>query len=123
MAEQQTLGLVDITWRGQQLDIEKGAKIKVGGLKQNAMPVQRKTKYAQEYEVSEITATIPVSRGMDVLAVFASGSGELQCNCDTGQSFIFADAFVTNRPEMTAGEGGKMEIHWSAGVPEVLLNG
>lgn len=119
----QTLGVVDIIWRGRALDVDKGAKLKLGGYKQNAMPVQGKTKYAREYEVSEITATVPVDRGMDVLALFAAGEGELQCNCDTGQSFIFADAFVTNRPEMTGGEGGKMEMKWGAGIPEVLLNG
>jgi hypothetical protein len=49
--------------------------------------------------------------------------GELQVICDTGQTYVFADAFLTDRPEMTSGEGGKIELKWAAGAPEELLNG
>lgn len=119
----QTLGVIDIVWRGVALDIEKGAKVKLGGWKQNVVLVQGKTKRAREYEASEITATTVVNRGQDPNDLWADGEGELQCNCDTGQSFIFPDAFLTNRPNMTGGEGGKSELAWAAGPAETLLNG
>ena len=119
----QTLGVISFVWRGQALDAEKGSKVKLGGYKQNGVVVQGKTHYAQEFEASEIDVTTPLQRGADPSAVFAGGVGELQCNCDTGQSFIFPDAFITNRPEMTANEGGKINIKFMASAPETLLNG
>ncbi len=120
----QTLGVIDIVWRGTALDVEKGAKIKLGGWKQNPVLVQGKTKYAREYEASEITCTSVVNRGQDIPGLFAGGEGELQCNCDSGQSFIFSDAFLVNRPDMTGdAAGGKLEMKWAAGEPETLLNG
>lgn len=119
----QTLGIVDMIWRGVALDIEKGAKIKLGGFKQVPVLVQGKTKYSRQYEASEITATTVINRGQDPNDLWAEGEGELQCNCDTGQSFILPDAFLTNRPNMTAGEGGKSELAWSGGIAETLLNG
>lgn len=119
----QTLGVVDVTWRGRKLDIEKGAKLRLGGYKQNAVTTNRRMHFAQEYEGSEITATTVLKRGERINAAFAPGEGELQVLCDTGQSYVFGDAFVMNRPELTAGEGGKIEIKWGASEPEELLNG
>lgn len=119
----QTLGVIDMVWRGVALDVEKGAKVIIGGWKQNPVLVQGKTKWAREYVASEITAMVPLNRGQDPNVLWAGGEGELQCNCDTGQSFIFPDAFLTNRPDMTGGEGGKMEVKWAGGIPETLLNG
>lgn len=119
----QSLGIIDVTWRGAKLDIEKGAKLRLGGLKQNGVMSTRRQHYAQEFEGSEITCTLVVKRGMRITDLFAPGEGELQALCDTGQSFVWNDAFVMNRPDMTAGEGGKLEIKWGASEPEELQNG
>lgn len=119
----QTLGVMDIVLGGTSLDVEKGGKLKLGGYKQNAVLVQGKTFYAREYEASEITFTTVLKRGQKIGDIFASGTKECQVVCDTGQSFIFADAFVSNRPDMTAGEGGKIEVKLMAGAYEELMNG
>lgn len=119
----QYLGIVDLSWRGVRIPIEKGAKIKLGGVKNNAVVFGRQVGRSQEYEASEITATTHLARGQRVKELYALGEGELQALCDTGQTYVFADAFLTERPEMTSGEGGKIEMKWMAGEPEELLNG
>lgn len=119
----QTLGILDVTWQGRNLAVDKGAKFKLGGLKKTALIAGRQVHYANEFEASEITATIPLPRGQRLLDLYPTGTGELQIVCDTGQTYVFADAFLTNRPEATAGEGGKIELVWSAGEAEELLNG
>ena len=40
-----------------------------------------------------------------------------------GQTYVFPEAFLSNRPEMTSGEGGKIELVWMAGEPEELIDG
>lgn len=117
----QTLGVVDIVWRGQKVPVEKGAKLKLGGLKNNVVTMADGVDRAQEFEPSEVTATTSLRRGQRLSDLFGTAEGELQVRCDTGQTFVWFDAFVTNRPEATGGEGGKVEIKWSGGEPEEIL--
>lgn len=120
----QTLGLIDLSWKARKLDIERGAKLKLGGMKNNPVIRGRKVDRAQEFEASEVTATIALERGQKLLEVIGDGSeGELIARTDTGHTYTFPDAFLTNRPEMTGGEGGKIELMWAAGEVEELLNG
>lgn len=120
----QTLGIIDLVWRGRKLAVEKGAKLKLGGIKNNAVIAGRQVHRAGEFEASEITATIPLQRGQRLLDLWGSGQeGELQALCDTGQTYIWPDAFLDNRPEATAGEGGKIELKWMAGEAEELIDG
>jgi hypothetical protein len=123
-ANPQTLGIIDIVWKGQKIPVEKGAKIRVGGLKANTVIYGRRVAYANEFQASEVTATTHLARGQSFKALYATGEGELQVLCDTGQTFVFSDAFLADdRPELTGGEGGKIELKWAAGEPEELLNG
>lgn len=117
----QTLGIIDLVWKGRKLAVEKGAKLKLGGIKNNAVPYGRQVGRAQEFEPSEITAVIPLKRGERIGDTFSQDEGELQVICDTGQTYVWPDAFITNRPEMTGGEGGKIEVMWSAGEAEEII--
>ena len=117
----QVLGIVDIVWRGRNLPVEKGAKFKVGGIKNNVVHYGRKTARAQEYEGSEVTTVTNLEAGQRYGNLFDPGEGELQVICDTGQTFVMRDAFLTEHPEITGGEGGKIELKWAASAPEEVL--
>ncbi|NSL22368.1 phage tail tube protein [Agrobacterium tumefaciens] len=118
----QVLGIVDIVWRGRSIPVEKGAKLRVGGIKNNAVTYGRKVGRAQEFQGSEVTATTNLERGQRLGNLFDPGEGELQVLCDTGQTYVFNDAFlVDDIPEVTGGEGGKIELKWAASAPEELL--
>lgn len=117
----QTLGIVDIVWRGRNIPVEKGAKIKVGGIKNNVVTYGRKAARAQEFEASEVTAVTNLERGQRYGNLWDPGEGELQVVCDTGQTFVMNDAFLTDHPEVTGGEGGKIELKWAASAPSEIL--
>lgn len=118
----QNLGIIDIVWKGRNIPVEKGAKVRVGGIKNNAVTYGRRVGRAQEFEGSEITATTHLERGQRYGNLWDPGEGELQVVCDTGQTFVWADAFLTDRPDMTGGEGGKIELKWMGGEPEEILS-
>jgi hypothetical protein len=118
----QTLGIIDIMWLGQKLAVKKGAKAVIGGLKQNPVIVGQQVDYANEMVASVVTATKSFRRGDQITGLYAGGTGELQVMCDTGQTYVWADAFLSNRPSLTGGEGD-LELEWTAGVPQELLNG
>ncbi|HWJ72409.1 MAG TPA: phage tail tube protein [Kaistia sp.] len=117
----QVLGIIDILWRGSNIPVEKGAKLKLGGIKNNPVTFGRKVARAQEFMGSEITATTNLERGISYGAIYSEGEGELQVTCDTGHIYTFPDAFLTDIPEMTGGEGGKLEMKWSAGDYEEVM--
>lgn len=117
----QTLGIIDITWRGRNIPVEKGAKLKLGGIKNNPVTYGRKVGRAQEFMASEITATTHLERGQSYANIYSAGEGELQVICDTGQTFTFPDAFLVEIPEITGGEGGKIELQWQAGDYEEVI--
>ncbi|KDR87311.1 hypothetical protein L905_10125 [Agrobacterium sp. TS43] len=118
----QVLGIVDIVWRGRNLPVEKGAKLRIGGIKNNAVTYGRKVGRAQEFQGSQVTATTNLEKGQRWGNLWDAGEGELQVLCDTGQTYVFNDAFlVDDIPEMTGGEGGKIELKWAASAPEEIL--
>jgi hypothetical protein len=118
----QVLGLVDVIWNGQKIDVEKGSKVKLGGLMQKPLVVGQQVDFSAEYDMSEITVTTRLRAGDSLLSIFSSGAGELQVLCDTGQTYAWSDAFIANRPDFTAGEGGKVQIKWNASAPTELLS-
>lgn len=117
----QVLGIVDIVWRGRTLSVEKGASIRPGGIKNNPVTYGRTVGRAQEYQGSEVKGTINLERGQRWGNTWDPGEGELQVVCDTGQTFVIYDAFLSGDiPTITGGEGGKMEMTWSGGSAEEI---
>lgn len=117
----QVLGIIDIAWRGRNVPIEKGAKLKLGGLKNNPVIYGRRVGRAQEFMQSEIEAVTVLERGQRARDLYDVGEGELQVICDTGQTYVFPDAFLSEQIEMTGGEGGKLPLKWAAGEFEEIL--
>lgn len=118
----QTLGILDIIWRGRNIPVKKGAKFRIGGIKNNAVTYGRKVGRAQEFQGSEVTATTVLEKGQSARDLFAPGEGELQIVCDTGHRYIIDDAFlVDDIPEITGGEGGEIQLKWAGSAPEEII--
>jgi hypothetical protein len=115
----QVLGIVEIVWRGRLIPVEKGAKVKPSGIKNTAVVYGTRVDRAQEYVGGEVTATTHLRRGERLSDLVSPEEGELQVRCDTGQVFVSRAAFLTEMPEATGGEGGKIELKW-AGVFEEI---
>jgi glucose/arabinose dehydrogenase len=119
----QVLGIVDVTWRGRRLDVEKGAKFKPGGTVSKPVVTGRKVDRAEEFQAGEVKATTTLKRGQRLSDVYTRQEGELVVLCDTGQTYSWPDAFLSELLEVTGGEGGKIELTWTVGEAEELLNG
>lgn len=121
----QTLGIVDLVWKGVNLQIvTKGAKIVLGGLRNDTVTYGRTASRSQQYAESKITATVHLRKGQSYGSIFSVEEGELQAICDTGQTYVFPDAFLTgDHPTITSGEGGNIELNWAAsGYEEVIAS-
>jgi len=119
----QTLGIIDVVWRGRTLTVEKGSKFKAGGIRNEVVVTGRQVHRSEVWEAGEVMATLAFKRGDRLSDYGGTGTGELQVLCDTGQTYVWPDAFLTVLPEATGGEGGKIELKWAVGEAEELLNG
>lgn len=119
----QTLGIIDIYFRGKLVPVEKGAKLRLSGLKNNAVVYGRRVGRAQEFAAGEASGTTHFERGQRFADIYGADEGELQVKCDTGQTYVMPDAFlIDGPPEMTGGEGGKVELKWSFGEYEEIVS-
>jgi hypothetical protein len=108
----QSLGVIDIVWRGKRLIVEKGAKIKLSGLQNQTQVYGRGATRSQEYVAGEVECTTPLLAGQKASEVYTVQEGELQCQLDTGQTIVSYDAWMTDRNDLTGGEGGKAGLKW-----------
>jgi len=117
----QTLGIVDMVWRGRNIPVEDGAKFRPGGIQNKAVKYGRKTGRAQEYIGSMAEATTNLERGQRWGNLWDEGEGELQVVCDTGQTYVVPDAFLTEMPDVTGNDGGKINLKWEGSTAEEIL--
>lgn len=118
----QVVGIIDVIWNGRYLACEKGSTARIGGIKNNPVTHGRKVSRAQEYQGSEVKAKVPFEAGMKISDIWFVGEYELQVKCDTGQTYVWDDAFLSgDRPTITEGEGGAIELTWSGGSPEEII--
>lgn len=120
----QTLGIIDIIWNGLKIPVEKGTGTYTpGGMQNKTVVAGRQVFRSQEFVPSEAEATTVFRRGDSLLTkIDPNVEGELQVVCDTGQVFMHTDAFIVDKPKITAGDGGKVAIKWNAGEPLELVN-
>lgn len=116
----QTIGIVDVVWRGKRLPVEKGAKFTPGGLKNNTVKFGRGVARSQEFQESDISITTFLPKGVRYDDIVLMDEGELQVITDTGSTFTFPAAFLTKRP--TVSDDGKFPLDWNAGEYEEIIS-
>lgn len=118
----QYLGIVDVIWRGQLLPCEKGSKIRPGGIRNNVVTLSRSAGRAAEFQPSEVTVKTHLAAGQSLIGLLDPGEGELQVVCDTKQTYVIRDAFLSGDiPTLTGGAGGEIELTWSGSAAEEIL--
>lgn len=118
----QTTGILDVYWRGQFLNTKPNVQQEIGGMRNASVMGARRNFRAQSFKPSKITAEIIMTPGLDTAAMFAANiEDELQVKWDTGQTYTWPDAFITDVPKMTGGENGTLSVTWECGEPTVTL--
>ena len=118
----QVLGVVQIFWRGEEIPVETGATYKPAGMSQKPVTYGRRVSHANAFMGGVCTATTNLEQGQSLGELLARGTGELQVLCDTGQTFVHPDAFLSGDiPTVTGGEGGKIPLTWSFAEGEEVM--
>jgi hypothetical protein len=117
----QSLGLAQIRFDGKLIPSEKGAKIKLGGIKRTPVLLGKSTHYAEEFEAAEVECVTSLLRGMSLQDLRDARDITVIFECDTGQTFVVRNAFATDVMEVTDGEGGKITVKFAGDAAEEML--
>lgn len=117
----QTLGVIDVVWNGRTLAVEPGAKVMLGGMQNKTVVYGRGAARSQEFVASSLEITTLLARGQRASDLYTTEEGELQIQCDTGQTIVSYAAWMTERPDFTGdGAGGKVPLKWGFGEYEEI---
>jgi hypothetical protein len=113
----QVAGIADVYWLGQQIDVKPVVTLQLGGVVNKPVVVGRKIKRAQVMVEAVISAKFSLDKGLRITDLInADQEGELQVHFDSGQKFIWADAFVSDATTLTTGDGSEGDVKFGAGI-------
>lgn len=118
----QSLGVVNVSWNGVKFPCEKGATFRQGGLVNKAMTAGSQVFFNQEPMPSRVQCSTPFLSSTSIAKIKSPRTAELQFECDTGQRYVIANAFLVEQPEITGGEGGRMTLTWEGNEAEELMS-
>ncbi len=110
------LGIIEVAFQGRNIPIKPGGTLRLGGVVNSPVVFGQTVAPAGKMMASEISVKAVLQTGDSIAAMLPSGQGELQVSCDTGQMFIFANAFVEDAPTLTAGDNSEIDVKFSAGT-------
>ena len=114
----QVLGIIDLYWGGTKVDIKPGGSLKLGGVVNSPVIYGRQVGRSQKMAQSEITVKAILKAGMRITDIFGANlEQQLQVDCDTGQSFVWDQAFREETLDVTAGDQSDIDLKFVAGEP------
>ncbi|GBQ15258.1 hypothetical protein CFR78_04215 [Komagataeibacter rhaeticus] len=117
----QTVGVFRAWWNGQQIEIKPGATVRLPGT-QNKTEIAGGTGFRyQQYQVGQFKCTPVLVKGSSLAAFQPGDEGELQVLADTGQQWVFPDAYILDAPDL-ADSGGNMPLTFNMNTYKELLS-
>lgn len=105
------LGKATIKWDGNVLDTLPGAKIDIGGNQRTTVVGANEVHgFFETPKQSKVECEISVGRETDLDALRQIENATISFECDTGQAYVIRGAWLTDTPEMTAADGGKVPL-------------
>jgi hypothetical protein len=116
----QFLGRATIRANGQVIETAKGASLDLGGVKRNPIVSGRLVGFAEETVPAMVECETSLRPGMSLETLRSMTGATIIFECDTGQRYVIADAFITDPPTMRDGEGGQIALKFAGpGAEEV----
>lgn len=98
-------GIVTIRVDGKTLRSKKGASINFGGKKRTGIVAGEFLLYGEENAFAEVDCTVAHTADTDVLQMADFTDATLIFETDTGKQYIVKNAFTSEPPVLTGGEG------------------
>jgi hypothetical protein len=116
------LGKFIIKADGKQLRTMPGAKLDIGGSERTTVIGNNQVEGNFETpKPSRVECEVPLGKGVSLAEMRAWDEVTISCECDTGQQYVIQGAWLTNTPEMTASEGGRVPLIFEGPPAEEMI--
>lgn len=109
----QAFGRATITINGARINSKPGASIDPGGVTRTSETTDHQTDYSESLRPAMVKCSIPLNTGVS-LADLNGFQGTVQFICDSGQTYILANAFRVGELSASPGDGGGVELEFHA---------
>lgn len=114
----QFLGRATIRVNGQVIETNKGAALDLGGTKRNPIVTGRLVGYAEETVAATIECETSLAKGQTLQQLRDLVEATVVFECDTGQTYVVRNAFLTDTPTMKDGDGGNVALKFAGPAAE-----
>jgi hypothetical protein len=117
----QRLGRAYIKVDGDMLESMPGAKVDVGGVSRSVVLGNNKVLgFAEKPKEAMVECEVAVGPATSLLKLAAIADATITFECDTGQTYVIKNAFLTEPPVATDGDGGKVPLKFAGDPAEEM---
>jgi hypothetical protein len=114
------LGRATIRVDGQVYETSAGASLDPGGVKRNTQVYGQEVGYSEETAPSVLTCETKLDANTSIDTIRNIAAATVMFECDTGQSYVIKDAFLTQPPAFKDGAGGNVSLNFSGPPAEEM---
>jgi len=115
------LGKVIIKVDGRVLESMPGAKIDIGGDERTTVVGANKVLgFSETPKPSRVECEVAVGKETRLAELRGWDNVTISAVCDTGQNYVGQGCWLTNTPNMSAGEGGRVPLVFEGGPLEEM---
>lgn len=118
----QLLGRAWIKVDGDLLRSNDGAKIDLGGPVRDPVVGSHSVHgYAEKIKEATVECEISLAKGDSLETIRNITDAIITFECDSGQTYVVRQAFLTEPPVITEGEGGKVPLKFAGQPAEEMI--
>lgn len=111
----QRLGRAFIKWDGKLLETLPGAKIDIGGVDRDTVTGSNAVLgYSEKTKPATLECEISLGTQTRLADFAAITNATITFECDTGQHYVMRNAWLTESPNATEGDGGKVPLKFAS---------
>lgn len=114
------LGRVTVKADGKVLQSKSGATLDPGGTERTTVVGDHDVGYFEKTKQSKVECEIMYGKETSLDELGAMDNVTLSFECDTGQSYVIKGAWLTDTPQLTAGDGGSVKLVFEGSKAEEL---
>ncbi|MDH4319872.1 MAG: phage tail tube protein [Desulfobulbaceae bacterium] len=115
------LGIATIKYDGKVLNSRPGASMDPGGIARKSVITDLNIGFSEELRQSKVECEIAYDKDTSLAELGQISGATLTFDCDTGQSYVIKDAWITDTPQLTAGDGGKVKLTFEGPAAEEMM--
>ncbi|TXH32524.1 MAG: phage tail protein [Rhodospirillaceae bacterium] len=116
----QFLGRATVRWNGNVIETNSGASLDIGGVGRDTIITGTRVGFAEKTMPAILSCETSLEPDMSLDELRNIDDATVQFECDTGQTYVIRNAFLTDTPVVKDGAGGNVTLNFSGPPAEEI---